>query len=80
MSNPEETMEKNQEELEDDVYDEEHPPTTMTSQQNTIKNDIHAWRKRNSFAFQRKPLLVRRMSRGEQLKTTKKSAIDIAYQ
>ncbi len=68
MSNDEESMEKNNEEQDDDIYDEEPPRNTMNSQENTAKSDIHAWRKRNSYAFQRNPLLVRRMSRGEQIR------------
>jgi len=68
MSNEEESMQKNKEEQDDDdIYDEEPPRNTMISQENSARSDIHAWRKRNSYAFQRNPLLVRRMSRGKQL-------------
>lgn len=63
MSNSNPPMENNTEELDDDVYDEESSCPTATNA--AVKEDIHAWRKRNSYAFQRKPLLVRRMSRGE---------------
>ena len=66
MSTDEQSMEKNNEEQDDTMNsDEELPEDTMTSQETRAKADIHAWRKRNSYAFQRKPLLVRRMSRGE---------------
>jgi hypothetical protein len=75
MSNVEESMEKNNEEQDDDIYDEEDPKNTMTSQETPTKSDIHAWRKRNSYAFQRNPLLVRRMSRGEQYKQKEKIVI-----
>ena len=73
MSNQESSMEKNNGEQDDDIYDEEPTKNTMTSQEPPTKSDIHAWRKRNSYAFQRNPLLVRRMSRGEQFKQKKKS-------
>lgn len=63
MSNSNTPMENNTEEPDDDVYDEESSCPTATNA--AVKEDIHAWRKRNSYAFQRKPLLVRRMSRGE---------------
>jgi 6-phosphofructo-2-kinase/fructose-2,6-biphosphatase 2 len=64
MSNQEETMDKTKEEEEDDdVYAEEPQKEMATSQQNTAKIDINAWRKRQSIAFLRNPLLHRRMSR-----------------
>lgn len=66
MSNDEQSTEKSNEEQIDTLNpDEELAEDTMTSQETRAKADIHAWRKRNSYAFQRKPLLVRRMSRGE---------------
>lgn len=62
-------MEKANDERDDDAYDEESSQSpSMSAEENSVKNDIHAWRKRNSYAFQRKPLLVRRMSRGELIK------------
>jgi hypothetical protein len=66
MSNQEEIMEKNKEEQDDDVYDEVPSKEAMNSQRNTDRTDIHAWRKRQSIAFLRNPLRLRRMSRGEQ--------------
>ena len=71
MSNDEQSMEKSNEEANND---EELSEDTMTSQEDRTKADIYAWRKRNSYAFQRKPLLVRRMSRGEFLQNKKKHA------
>jgi hypothetical protein len=78
MSNQEETMDKTKEEEEDDdVYAEEPQKEMATSQQNTAKIDINAWRKRQSIAFLRNPLLHRRMSRGKQLE--KNSIIGVLY-
>lgn len=78
MSNQEETMRKHKQEEEDDnVYDEEPSKDTITPRPNTVKSDIHAWRKRQSIAYLRNPLR-RRMSQGEQL-FKKKSVINILY-
>ena len=71
MSTEDESMEGNKDE--DDYNDESpSPKNPMTPQDSPAKSDVHAWRKRNSYAFQRNPLLVRRMSRGEQLGRTRR--------
>jgi hypothetical protein len=46
---------------------EEQDEDTMDTKENTAKIDINAWRKRRSFANPNNPLMLRRMSRGEQI-------------
>jgi hypothetical protein len=70
MSVQHETIEETKEVEDDDVDDEEPPTNAMTSHENTAKIDINAWRKRRSIAYQRNPLMFRRMSRGEHLAKT----------
>ena len=73
MSSPLENIEENKEEQrnEEGVDDqnlsdsEEVPEDTGTPASNTAKQDVNAWRKRRSIAFQRSPFMHRRMSRGE---------------
>jgi hypothetical protein len=70
MSVQHETIEETKEVEDDDVDDEEPPTNATTSHENTAKIDINAWRKRRSIAYQRNPLMFRRMSRGEHLAKT----------
>jgi hypothetical protein len=67
MSNQSNSIEDNKEEQDSDVNKIEPGKNTVASQDNTAKIDINAWRKRRSVAFQRNPLMFRRMSRGEQI-------------
>lgn len=70
MPNPEESIEEKKEEQNSDVSDEDSQKYTMTSaEEQTAKHDIHAWRKRRSYTYQRNSLLSRRISQGELLGT-----------
>ncbi|CAF0870983.1 unnamed protein product [Adineta steineri] len=61
MSNNKNIMEENQEDQDnDDVYDEEPPKTMHMTDPNAAKIEINAWRKRQSLAFHRNPLRLRR--------------------
>ncbi|CAF3092452.1 unnamed protein product [Rotaria socialis] len=63
MSNQQGTIAEKSEEQDDNVSEVELRKDTMaSSQEQTAKVDIYAWRKRPSYTYQRHPLLSRRIS------------------
>ena len=72
MSDPPKHIDENEDEEEEEkeradlVGNPEHSQKTVTlAENNMAKEEMNAWRKRRSIAFQRQPMLFRRMSRGE---------------
>lgn len=65
MSDPRETFQEEKGEECDGIFVENSQDDTMPYEEYTPTHDVNAWRKR-SIAFQRNPLLFRRMSQGEQ--------------
>ncbi|CAF4116713.1 unnamed protein product [Rotaria magnacalcarata] len=63
MSNQQGTIAEKSEEQDDNVSEVEPQKDTMTSsEKQTAKVDVYAWRKRPSYTYQRHPLLSRRIS------------------
>jgi hypothetical protein len=68
MSNQLENINENQDEKEYEDESNSNGDDPSNSPDSAIApSDINAWRKRRSIAFQRNPLMFRRMSRGETL-------------
>lgn len=69
-SNEDENEEKEEEQNRFGNNERSQKMLTSATENNMADQDINAWRKRRSIAFQRQPMMFRRMSRGEKKTST----------